>query len=347
MEDQEFQWMRLHSSSAGMAIHLRSVHEDTPGEKWKSLFDKLWPFYRKWYLREGAGKRAGYLTSVSHLEEYMPELMPVYHHLTQLVGNGDVESRYLSMWNPPPFMSGCSQVAWTRNNLALIRNYDYSPRLFDGIFLRTNWLQPVIGMLDSSWGLLDGINASGLSVSLTFGGRNVVGNGFGIPLVLRYVLEICRTTYEAIQVLCRVPVHMAYNITLLDSSGFYSTVYLSPDRPPLVTDSAIGTNHQVVVEWEDYARISATQERMIFLQQSMQDESLQQDTMIQRFLKPPLYNMQYEKMFGTLYTAVYHPAELRADVLWPGKKLEFSFGSFAEEHTIVTVSKIESRFTAG
>ena len=59
-------------------------------------------------------------------------------------------------------------------------------------------------MSDCLWGLLDGINDSGLAVSLTFGGRKDVGDGFAIPLVVRYVLETCDTVAEARAALARV-----------------------------------------------------------------------------------------------------------------------------------------------
>ena len=41
------------------------------------------------------------------------------------------------------------------------------------------------------------MNDDGLAVSLTFGGRRVLGDGFGIPIVLRYLLETCGTVEEA------------------------------------------------------------------------------------------------------------------------------------------------------
>ena len=47
------------------------------------------------------------------------------------------------------------------------------------------------------------MNDAGLAVSLTFGGRPQVGDGFGIPLVIRYVLEVCETIEEAVRVLRR------------------------------------------------------------------------------------------------------------------------------------------------
>ncbi len=102
---------------------------------------------------------------------------------------------------------------------------------------------------------------AGLAVSLTFGGRPEVGDGFGIPLVIRYVLEVCGTVEEAVQVLRRVPVHMSYNVTALDRSGRWATVYVAPDRPPRVTDRAVTTNHQGSVEWAPYATAIRSVER--------------------------------------------------------------------------------------
>jgi predicted choloylglycine hydrolase len=90
----------------------------------------------------------------------------------------------------------------------------------------------VIGLSDCMWGLLDGINEDGLVVALSFGGRQEVGEGFGVPLVLRYVLETCTRTDEACAALARVPVHMSYNVTVVDRSGDFSTVFLVPGQEP-------------------------------------------------------------------------------------------------------------------
>jgi len=116
-------------------------------------------------------------------------------------------------------------------------------------------------MLDCLWGLLDGINDAGLAVSLTFGGRPQVGEGFGIPLVIRYVLQTCGTTEEAMRALRRIPVHMSYNVTAMDRDGQRATVYLAPDRPAHVTSLAVATNHQGTVEWAPYAAAIRTVER--------------------------------------------------------------------------------------
>jgi hypothetical protein len=100
----------------------------------------------------------------------------------------------------------------------------------------------VVGMSDCLWGLVDGMNDAGLAVSLAFGGRITLGPGFGIPLVIRYVLEVCGSAAEARDTLARLPVHMAYNVTVADRSGDYFTAYLGPDRVPHFTADPVTTN---------------------------------------------------------------------------------------------------------
>jgi len=130
-------------------------------------------------------------------------------------------------------MSACSQAVWTRDEPLLVSNYEYSPKLSEAVLLHTPWNgRQVTAMSECLWGALDGMNESGLAVSLALGVRKIVGDGFGIPLILRYILQCCETTAEATEMLCRVPIHMAHNVTVLDSSGEYSTVFVSPFLEP-------------------------------------------------------------------------------------------------------------------
>jgi predicted choloylglycine hydrolase len=317
-----------------MHISFSCVHEDKPGEKWKALFDRTWPHYKTWFLSEGYFTRKGYVTSLGELQDHMPELVPVYNQLVALAGGGDLEARFLSMYCPPAYMSGCSQVAWTRGSSALIRNYDYSFKLFEGTMMYTNWLQPVIGVSDCTWGLLDGMNASGLAASLTFGGRNITGDGFGIPIIIRYLLETSKTIQEALQILKRVPVHMAYNVTLMDASDEYATVYLSPDRPAVVVHTPVSTNHQLEVEWGDYASLTGTIERKRLLEKLILDEYETEQSMVKNFLHPPLYTTNFEKAFGTLYTILYRAKVGEVEIHWPELSVKQSFEGFKEQRVV-------------
>lgn len=322
-----------------MLVSLKCIEEDKVGEKWRKLFEKFWPYYQKWYLSQGYLSRPGYLTCREKLEEHMPELIPVYEEVCLASGNSDLTSRYLSLYNPPPFMSGCTQVAWNKAPYSLIRNYDYNPKWFEGVLLKTNWLKPVIGMSDCNWGLLDGINADGLAISLTFGGRKISGEGFGIPLVMRYVLETCKNVSEAVTTLMRLPIHMSYNVTLLDQTGEFKTIYLTPDRGARVDYEQVATNHQGDIEWLEYAEMTATRERKAFLDTMVSDPYQSRDQISAKFLQAPLYNKNFDKSFCTLYSMQYDLEKKSATIFWPNKSIIQSFDSFNECKEVININK--------
>jgi predicted choloylglycine hydrolase len=314
-----------------MDLIFRSVAEAEPGEKWRASFARHWPSYRRWYLGEGPQAVPRFAVCLAKLRHYMPELVFTYERLCHLAGGEDLAARFLSLYRPPAYLTGCSQIAWTATGPMLARNYDYSPALCEGQLLLSAWHgRKVMAMTDCLWGVLDGVNDAGLAVSLTFGGRPVVGDGFGVPLVLRYVLEFCDSTREAIIQLERIPIHMAYNVTVLDRAGDFATLMLAPDRPPAVTRLPIAANHQMQVEWADYARATATLERERFLFQRLNAAQTTEASLLADFLAPPLYTGAFERNFGTLYTAAYWPAEGRMSLLWPDDRLDQSTGEFAE-----------------
>ena len=310
---------------------LRSTHEDRPGPRWQALFEAYWPEFEAWFLSEGYRARPGYVTSLKKLRQHMPELLPTYERLVELAGGGDLAARFLSLYRPPPYILGCSQAVWPGQDPVLVRNYDYRLESFEGNLLRTCWHRPVIAMIDCAWGVLDGINDAGLAVSLSFGGKKILGDGFGIPLILRYVLEFCEDVAMATEVLRRIPTHMPYNVTAVDREGAFATVYLCPGYPAVVTDSRACTNHQQRIEWEDYARMSSTVERREFLETRLRDPAETEERFVGRFLRPPLYNTRYEQAFGTLYTAAYYPVAIQAEYRWPHQEtLRQSFSDFRE-----------------
>ena len=156
--------------------------------------------------RRAAPSRPDLATCRRALTRHMPELVPTYERLVELAGGDELAARLLSLYRPPGFVVGCSQGAWTRDEPVLVRNYDYPVSRLEGIVYLTEWSgRRVLGMSDCLWGLLDGVNDAGLAVSLTFGGRRDVGDGFGIPLVVRYLLEVCADVAEAREALAHDP----------------------------------------------------------------------------------------------------------------------------------------------
>lgn len=307
-----------------MRCTFEAISEDLPGPRWRQVFEQYWPAYRQWYLRDGGRSRRGFLMCRKALRSYMPELVPTWERLVALSGGGDLEARFLSMWAPPPYVAGCSQAVWLPAPAgaragaapALLRNYDFAPGLLEGVWLASRWHgQRVLAVSDCLWGALDGINESGLAASLSFGGRREVGEGFGIPLVMRYVLEFAENVDEAVAILSRIPVHMSYTVTLLDRKSAWASVFVTPDRPAEVVRRQAVTNLQHRVEWAAHAEATHAALRQEALGVAVQQAHHQNDV-LRALLQPPLFQTAYGRGHGTLYTAVYYPADSAVEMVW-------------------------------
>ncbi|WMJ84175.1 C45 family autoproteolytic acyltransferase/hydrolase [Oscillospiraceae bacterium LTW-04] len=70
----------------------------------------------------------------------------------------------------------------------------------------------------------DGVNQHGLAVGLTFVYPHMRKPGFNAGMLLRYLLEKCKTTAEAIDELHRLPIASAQTLTIADKSGKIAVV---------------------------------------------------------------------------------------------------------------------------
>ena len=315
---------------------LRGMREEQPGAGWNELCRRFWPAYESWFLFEGEDQRPSLKACEDSLQRHMPELVSTWGRLSALAGGSERAARLLSLYRPTPYLSGCSQAAWIDGEPALIRNYDFAPHLWEGTLLHTAWHgQQVMAMGDCLWGALDGINASGLAVALAFGGRQGVGDGFGIPLVVRYLLEFCRDAQDARQALERLPSHMAYNVTAIDADGKFFTAQLAPDRAPVVLDERIATNHQRHrshhqrhPDWPPHTLANASLERYAALQEYLAAPQTTLSSLVDLFRQSPLLVSDYSRGFGTLYTAVYYPCRGSIELWSAGQRVCFDFDTF-------------------
>jgi predicted choloylglycine hydrolase len=123
---------------------------------------------------------------------------------------------------------------------------------------------------------------------------------------------------------------MSYNVTVLDRSGVHATVFVSPDRDPVISRRPLATNHQGSVEWTEHASATASVDRDHFLAHRLHDDLETRERFASRFLEPPLYQMKHHHGWGTLYTAAYDPVEMTATFRWPAYSLEQPFQHFVE-----------------
>lgn len=258
----------------------------------------------------------------------MPELHPTWAHLRTLSGDDPVAAAMLTHWNMPAFAPGCSQAVVDGPTRALIRNYDYHPDLFEQVVMSTRFGErAVLGTSDCLWGLLDGMNSDGLVVSLTFGGAKGSGPGFGIPLVVRYLLEVAGTTGQAVEALSRIPVAMSYNLTMTDRDGDTRTAYVAPGGVLEVRDCPLATNHRFdrPSDPEHAARYRSVQRRDQL--RGLLTGRPDPDAVAAAFLRPPLRSDDYAGGFGTLYTADYRPDSGQLHYRWPGTTWTRTFDS--------------------
>lgn len=322
-----------------MNLDFHSIAEKNPGKKWQKLFQKHWPAYKAWFLSKQHAQSPDLETCRAKLKEFMPEFYPTYLHLCKLAGPDKVAHRFLTGYCPPAYISGCAQIV-SEKEAQLVRNYDFDPNLSEGTLLHSAWNgQRVMAMGDCLIGVVDGMNESGLVVSLTFGGRKVVGEGFGIPFILRYVMEHCTTLNQALEALQRIPSHMSYNIMLMNREGEHRLIQLAPDRAPHITDLSASTNHQGVVDWPEHALFTKTIERELYLHEMLSKGERTSTEIADEFLKAPLFNRKYRQGFGTIYTAVYQPRQDAMELRWPGVKLRQTFDVFQEGCTSIAYSE--------
>jgi predicted choloylglycine hydrolase len=317
------------------AKRFSAVHESQPGEKWLAHYHAALPGYRNWFSSEGELKRPSLAECRHALQTHMPELLPFWENLLALTQANPSDARLLSFYCPAVATAGCSQAVWTRYTPTLVRNYDYVPALCEGRILKTNWHgTEVIGSTDCLWGLLDGMNAHGLAVSLAFGGKEAVAPGFGIAIILRYVLEFCTTVEEAIKVLLRVPAHMAYNVTLVDAYGQVRTVELSPFTEPKVSAKPLAVNHQGDFEMTNYAMFSHSYERQQNILNKLYDPLSSLESFVNAFEYSPLFSNNYAQGFGTLYTAIYNPQLRAMEYRWPQHIRMYQSFAYFEEYDV-------------
>jgi predicted choloylglycine hydrolase len=316
-------------------LQFDAVSETSPGPKWKARWDRSWPAYKAWFAARGGDNGPSRSEAEAALKRHMPELVPVHARLTELAGGGDRAARFLAGWCPPAYLGGCSLMARAgQEGVRLVRNYDLSPDLNEGLMLHTGWTgRRVMGMVEFLWGLSDGINDAGLSVALAYGGGSVTGEGFGICLILRYVLETCDDVPAALTALRRIPSHMDYNLVLADTAGNTASVEMLAGGGVREMPQAIATNHQHGSVQPDRPAFTKTHERYTKLK-TMGDTA--PERLAGRFLEAPLFQTDHAKGFGTLFTAEYDPRDRAMVLHWPTQSWRQTIDGFTEGTRVIS-----------
>ncbi|MBB6734834.1 C45 family autoproteolytic acyltransferase/hydolase [Cohnella zeiphila] len=265
------------------------------------------------------------------IRQFMPELLAEFEALVSASPDRSGQAQMIAMHNLRPFFSGCSNSISLRSGYpTLIRNYDFATDGFSGVFRYEptpdgGW---IIGSAECGWGYLDGLNHHGLAVAITFGGSFEVGDGFSIPIIVRYLLRTCATVPEAAERLNALPHRLVQNLSLLDRDGRYCVVYASPDQVTAEHGLLCCTNHQQRIQESGHVE-HGTVERFDHLFKRAGDVSPEV------FLEPPLHSKRFSDQFGTLYTVEIDPRSGTVHYHWlEGRQLRVSPDSPETEFSI-------------
>ena len=120
---------------------------------------------------------------------------------------------------------------------------------------------------------------------------------------------------------------MSYNLTIADRTGAVVTAFVAPGMEPDVSPAAVATNHRGSVPEDPlHAAAFRSVERQTHLR-AVLDTRPSCERLTEEFLGAPLYNRDYARGFGTLYTAVYRPDLGCVEYRWPDTSLRRTFDS--------------------
>ncbi|WP_193179758.1 C45 family autoproteolytic acyltransferase/hydolase [Nisaea sediminum] len=299
----------------------RAVDEPFPGNYARQAIEESRSFVTGWYAK--ADRIPTPEDCRRRVAESMPEMLPVFDAMGEFSGGDPAMIAALAGIDPPPLIpAGCTVRAFTRPEPTMLRNYDFHPDATSAVILRSRWSGVrVLGMSEGVSGLLDGVNEHGVAAALTFGGRHVYGQGFGIVQIVRYLLEVSRDLRDAAEVLRRVPCAWAQNLLVQDRSGKALCAELAPDRPPLIVEADTVTNHQA----DEVPRESS---RWRFKTAcSLADNADAGRTV---FTEGKLCLDDFDGWLGTLYTAEYRPARGSVRFHWGADSWEQSLDRFED-----------------
>ena len=159
------------------------------------------------------------------------------------------------------FDNKCSCFAFSYKGKTIFgKNSDFivsMEKFCDSAYYKLNNAYSFIGNTTAWTEMEDGVNEHGLAAGLTFIYPIKIKPGFNAGMLVRYILEKCKTTDEAILALKKIPIASPQTITLADKSGNIAVVECNCDKA-VVLDPQEGknyvftTNHFVSEEMQRY-----------------------------------------------------------------------------------------------
>lgn len=193
-----------------------------------------------------------------------------------------------------------------------VRNYDFGPKLYDGLF---SLVQPentfaTAGYNMQGLGRHDGVNEHGLTVGLHFVSNHNYSVGLSPWISIRMILDTCKTTDDAIQMLKELPHVACYNFSIGDKKEHIAVIEATPSNIIVRQDqeliSCVNHFQDINLKMKNRPSIEGSIKRNDFIQ-SFRGSEFTQEEIFECFAnkESPLFFNNYDELFGTLHTFSY------------------------------------------
>ena len=144
---------------------------------------------------------------------------------------------------------GCTVFAVkSKDKVYLARNMDMFPeykKTSESALYRVEGKNTFLAHSTAMISLEDGINEYGLSIALTFLLSKKIKPGINGGFIVRKVLEECKTTDEAIELIKTIPISSSHNLVIADKNGKMAVIECTSEDINIRynDDYVIATNH--------------------------------------------------------------------------------------------------------
>lgn len=178
-------------------------------------------------------------------EKYYPEILREIKGIAdgQRDSYDDLCTFLLSMYCFE-FDNHCTCFAFKdKNNIIFGRNSDFIvelEKLYMNCLYNLDNVYSFNGNTTAFVEMEDGINEYGLAIGLTFIYPTVVNAGFNAGLLVRYLLEKCKTTNEAIETLKTLPIASQQTLTISDYTGNIAVIECNAENMEILNTNKDG-----------------------------------------------------------------------------------------------------------
>lgn len=175
-------------------------------------------------------------------EKFYPEILQEIKGVSDGLGMywEDIATFLFSMYCFT-FDNKCSCFAFCDDNRTILaKNSDFAifaEKMCDSAYYCIDGAYRFVGNTTAWTEMEDGTNEYGFAAALTFVYPTKIAYGFNAGMIVRYILEKCKTVKEAVQALQKLPIASAQTITLADKYGNIAVVECNCEYVAVVTNN--------------------------------------------------------------------------------------------------------------